>query len=160
MKEVTRMTEATAKRNKIHFFKEKKWIMAYWFKTSRKAQFTEAYLWDLWQKWFGNDFTGKSDERFQEILPCIKEIRCSMTKDEIKKKRHEVADSHSMPPYIRQLASKKGYCVKKCSTKRHPLRVSGYAIFKNERDKQAKYGKKFNLTVQQVKEILEAKEDK
>ena len=72
----------------------------------------------------------------------------------------EVADSSSMPPYIRQLAGRKGYCVKKCSTKRHPLRVSGYAIFKDERDKQPKYGKKFNLTAQQVKEILEAKEDK
>jgi hypothetical protein len=29
-----------------------------------------------------------------------------------------------------------------------------------ERDKQLKYGKKFNLTVQQVKEILVAKEEK
>ena len=83
-----------------------------------------------------------------------------MSKAEIKAKRHEVADSSSMPPYIKQLASRKGYCVKKCSTKRHPLRVSGYAIFKDERDKQPKYGKKFNLTAQQVKEILEAKEDK
>ncbi len=73
-------------RKKIHFFREKKWIMAYWFKTSRKAQFTETYLWELWQKWFGNDFTGKSDERFQEILPWIREIRRTMTKDEIKKK--------------------------------------------------------------------------
>lgn len=83
-----------------------------------------------------------------------------MSKAEIKAKRHEVADSSSMPPYIKQLASRKGYCVKKCSTRKHPLRVSGYAIFKNERDKQPKYGRKFNLTVQQVKEILEAKEDK
>lgn len=83
-----------------------------------------------------------------------------MSKAEIKAKRHEVADSSSMPPYIKKLAIRKGYCVKKCSTRKHPLRVSGYAIFKNERDKQPKYGKKFNLTVQQVKEILEAKEDK
>ena len=40
------------KRKNIHFFREKKWIMAYWFKTSRKAQFTEKYLWELMQKWF------------------------------------------------------------------------------------------------------------
>lgn len=52
------MTEAKAKRNKIHFFTEKKWIMAYWFKVCQKAQFTENYLWELWQKWFGNDFEG------------------------------------------------------------------------------------------------------
>lgn len=105
-------------------------------------------------------FYSKSDERFQEILLWIKEVRRTMSKAEIKAKRHEVADCHSMPPYIRQLADKKGYYVRKCSTRRHPLRVSGYAIFKNEKDKQAKYGKKFNLTVQQVREILEAKEDK
>lgn len=154
------MAEKVINTNRINFYEEKKWIMAYWFKTSRKAQFTETYLWDLWQKWFGNDFTGKSDERFQEILPWIKEIRRTMSKAEIKAKRHEAADSSSMPPYIKQLASRKGYCVKKCSTKRHQYKVSGYAIFKNERDKQPKYGRKFNLTVQQVKEILEAKEDK
>lgn len=154
------MAEKTRNTGKINFYEEKKWIMAYWFKTSRKAQFTEVYLWDLWRKWFGNDFDNKSDEGFQEILPWIKEVRRSMTKDEIKKKRHAAADSSSMPPYIRQLGDKKGYYVRKCSTRRHPLRVSGYAIFKNEKDKQAKYGKKFNLTVQQVREILEAKEDK
>lgn len=154
------MTEKTTNTNRINFYEEKKWIMAYWFKTRRKAQFTEAYLWDLWQKWFGNDFTGKSDERFQELLPWIKEIRRTMSKAEIKEKRHEVADSSSMPPYIKQLAIRKGYCVKKCSTRKHPLRVSGYAIFKDERDKQPKYERKFNLTAQQVKEILEAKEDK
>lgn len=154
------MTEKTSNSNEINFYEEKKWIMAYWFKTSRKAQFTEAYLWELWQKWYGNDFKNKSDERFQEILPWIREVRRTMSKAEIKAKRHEVADSSSMPPYIRQLADRKGYCVKKCSTRRHPLRVSGYAIFKDERDKQAKYGKKFNLTAQQVKGILEAKEDK
>lgn len=154
------MTEKTIDTNRINFYEEKKWIMAYWFKTSRKAQFTEAYLWDLWRKWFGNDFDNKSDERFQEILPWIKEVRRTMSKDEIKVKRHEAADCHSTPEFIKKLASKKGYYVKKSSTRRHPLRVSGYAIFMNERDKQAKYGKKFNLTVQQVKEILETKEDK
>lgn len=154
------MTEKASDTNKINFYEEKKWIMAHWFKTSRKAQFTEAYLWELWRKWFENDFNNKSDERFQELLPWIREVRRTMSKAEIKAKRHEVEDSSSMPPYIKQLASRKGYCVKKCSTKRYPLRVSGYAIFKDDRDKQAKYGKKFNLTVQQVKEILEVKEDK
>ncbi|MCI9023459.1 MAG: hypothetical protein HFG92_03295 [Dorea sp.] len=154
------MAEKVKSTGRINFYEEKKWIMAYWFKTSRKEQFTEMYLWELWQKWFGKDFNSKSDERFQEILLWIKEVRRTMSKAEIKAKRHEVADCHSMPPYIRQLADKKGYYVRKCSTRRHPLRVSGYAIFKNEKDKQAKYGKKFNLTVQQVREILEAKEDK
>ena len=54
-KEVTKMIEATAKRNKINFYNEKKWIMAYWFKRSRKAQFTVKYLREQWIKWWGND---------------------------------------------------------------------------------------------------------
>lgn len=148
------------KRKKIHFFREKKWIMAYWFKTSRKAQFTEEYLLRQWNIWWKGDFDSTSDQIFQETFVWIKETVRTMTKDEIKKKRHDIADCCSMPLYIRQLANKKGYYVKKCSTRKHPLKVSGYAIFKNERDKQAKYGKKFNLTAQQVIEILETKEDK
>ena len=97
---------------------------------------------------------------FQDTFTWIKQIVRTMSKAEIKAKRHEVADFSSMPPYIKQLASRKGYYVKKCSTRKHPLRVSGYAIFKNEKDKKPIYGKKFNLTAQQIKEILEAKEDK
>ena len=50
--------------------------------------------------------------------------------------------------------------MKKCSTRNHPLKVSGYAIFKNKADKKPVYGKKFDLTAHQVKQILEAKEDK
>lgn len=146
------MTEG--KTNKIHFFTEKKWIMAYWFKVSRKAQFTEQYLWELWQKWFGNDFDSKSDERFQDILPWIREMRDIMTKDEIKQKRHDIADNRLMPKYIKKLAAKKGFYVKKCSTRNHPLKVSGYAIFKNQKDKKPVYGKKFDLTVKQVEEYL------
>lgn len=154
------MTEATAKRNKIHFFTEKKWIMAYWFKVCRKAQFTENYLWELWQKWFGNDFEGKSDERFQELLPWIREIRDTMTKDEIKQKRHDVADNSPMPKYIKKLAAKKGLYVKKCSTRNHRLKVSGYAIFKKQKDKKPIYGKRFDLTVKQVEAYLNKQEDK
>ena len=113
-----------------------------------------------WNIWWKGDFGSSSGQMFQDTFTWIKQIVRTMSKAEIKAKRHEVADSSSMPPYIKKLAIRKGYCVKKCSTRKHPLRVSGYAIFKNERDKQPKYGKKFNLTVQQVKEILEAKEDK
>lgn len=154
------MTEGKTNKNKIHFFTEKKWIMAYWFKVSRKAQFTEQYLWELWQKWFGNDFESKSDERFQELLPWIREIRDTMTKDEIKQKRHDIADNRPMPKYIKKLAAKKGFYVKKCSTRNHPLKVSGYAIFKNQKDKKPVYGKRFDLTIKQVEEYLNKQEDK
>ncbi len=145
--------------NKIQFFNEKKWIMAYWFGTHR-VQFTENALWDLWCRSWGNDFNGKSDERFQDIVLWIKEVKSTMSKDEIKKKRREVADCQPMPEYIKKLAAKKGYYVKKCSTRKHPSKVSGYAIFKNKKDKKAVYGKKFELTAHRVKQILEAKENK
>ena len=153
-------SKETKNRKKIHFFSEKKWIMAYWYKRSRKAQFTEKYLWELWEKWWGNDFTSKSDERFKELLPWIKEIKNTMKKDEIKQKRRDHADKQKMPQYIKRLAAKKGYCVKKCSTRNHPFKVSGYAVFKNENDKKAVYGNKFNKTAKEVIEYLEAKENK
>ena len=154
------MTEKATNTNRIDFYEEKKWIMAYWFKVCRRAQFTETYLWELWQKWFGNDFESKSDERFQNLLPWIREMRDTMTKDEIKQKRHDIADNRPMPKYIKKLAAKKGFYVKKCSTRNHPLKVSGYAIFKNQKDKKPVYGKRFDLTVKQVEEYLNKQEDK
>ena len=154
------MTNETANRKKINFFKEKKWIMAYWFKTRGKSTFTEKYLYEQWCKLLGNDFSGISDERLHDTVVWLKETFCSMTKAEIKKKRHDIADKKPMPQFIKRLASQKGYCVKKCSTRHHPLRVSGYAVFKNEKDKVPVRGKKFELTLEQVKEFLESKEDK
>lgn len=154
------MAEKTTNTNAINFYEEKKWIMAYWFKASRKAQFTETYLWELWQKWFGNDFESKSDERFQSLLPWIREMRNTMTKDEIKQKRHDVADNRSMPKYIKKLVAKKGLYVKKCSTRNHRLKVSGYAIFRKQKDKKPIYGKRFDLTAKQVMEYLNKQEDK
>lgn len=154
------MTEKSTNTNRINFYEEKKWIMAYWFKTRWNINFSENQMLTQWNIWWKGDFSSSSGQMFQDTFTWIKQIVRTMSKAEIKAKRHEVADSSSMPPYIKKLAIRKGYCVKKCSTRKHPLRVSGYAIFKNERDKQPKYGKKFNLTVQQVKEILEAKEDK
>ena len=62
--------------------------------------------------------------------------------------------------YIKKLAAKKGFYVKKCSTRNHRLKVSGYAIFKNQKDKKPVYGKKFDLTVKQVEEYLNKQEDK
>lgn len=154
------MTEVTAKRNKINFFNEKRWIMAYWFKTRGKTTFTEKYLYEQWCKILGNDFSGMSDERLHDTVVWLKETFCSMTKDEIKKKRHDVADNMPMPQFIKRLASQKGYCVKKCSTRNHPLRVSGYAIFKNPKDRKAVRGKRFDLTANQVIEYLNKQEDK
>lgn len=148
------------RKNKIHFFSEKKWIMAYWFKTRRKTEFTEKYLMEQWCKWWGNDFSDCSDERLHDVAAWIKETVRTMTKDEIKKKRRNIADNRPVPRYIKELAERKGYYVKKCSTRNHPLKVSGYAVYVNPKAKNAVYGKKFNLTIQHVKEYLETKEDK
>jgi hypothetical protein len=150
------MTEATAKRNKINFFSEKKWIMAYWFK---KTGFGINKMFLQWGKWWEDDFQDISDPRFQEAYEWV-EKAIQMTKDEIKQKRHDAADNRPMPQYIKKLAAKKGLYVKKCSTRNHRLKVSGYAIFKKQKDKKAIYGKKFELTAKQVIEYLNKQEDK
>lgn len=149
-----------AVRKNIYFFNEKKWIMAYWFKRSRKTEFTEKYLLQQWSKWWNGDFDDVSDERLHDIIVWIKEIVRTMTLDEVKKKRREAASKNPILPFLIRLAKKKGYYIKKCSTKNHPLKVSGYAIFRNKTDKVPVYGKKFDLTVKQAKKILESKEDK
>lgn len=156
------LNKKIGKKDKIYFFAEKKWIMAYWFKTigRKKAQYTVKYLREQWTKWWENDSDCISDEKLQDILVWLKETVRPMSKDEVKKKRREVADKRRMTPYFEKLGAKKGYYVKKCSTRNHPLKVSGYAIFKNKTDKVPVYGKKFDLTAHQVKKILEAKEDK
>lgn len=63
------------KKNKIYFFAEKKWIMAYWFKTigRKKAQYTVKYLREQWTKWWENDSDCISDEKLQDILVWLKE---------------------------------------------------------------------------------------
>ncbi len=163
-KENKAVQETTNKKpeKKIQFFNEKKWIMAYWFKTigRKKAQYTEKYLLAQWSRWWEGDFDSVSDERLHDILVWLKETVRPMTKDEVKKKRHDIAYKKRMTPYFEKLGAKKGYYVKKCSTRHHPLKVSGYAIFKNKTDKVPVYGKNFDLTAHQVKKILESKEDK
>ena len=52
--------------NTINFYEEKKWIMAHWFKTSRKAQFTEAYLWEPEPTLF---LTCKFETEFFQFFP-------------------------------------------------------------------------------------------
>ena len=48
-----------AVRKNIYFFNKKKWIMAYWFKKSRKTEFTEKYLLRQWSKWWNGDLQGQ-----------------------------------------------------------------------------------------------------
>lgn len=157
-----KVTTDKAVRKNIYFFDEKKWIMAYWFKTMgrRKAQYTVKYLREQWIKWWRNDSECISDEMLQDILVWLRDIVRPMSKDEVKKKRRGAANKSPVLPFLKRLAEKKGYYIKKCSTRNHPLKVSGYAIFKNREDKVPVYGKKFDLTVKQTKKILESKEDK
>lgn len=160
IKETDKGTISKKKEINIPFFNEKKWIMAYWFKRSRKAQFTVKYLRKQWCVWWESDSDRISDEMLQEILVWIKETVRPMTMEEVKKKRREAASKSPILPFLIGLAKKKGYYIKKCSTRNHPLKVSGYAIFRNKTDKVPVYGKKFDLTVKQTKKILESKEDK
>ncbi len=162
IKETDKETISMKQENNIPFFNEKKWIMAYWFKTigRRKAQYTVKYLREQWTTWWESDSDRITNEMLQEILVWIKETVRPMSKDEVKKKRREAANKSPVLPFLKRLAERKGYYIKKCSTRNHPLKVSGYAIFKNRNDKVPVYGKKFDLTIKQAKKILEAKEDK
>lgn len=143
------------RKNKIHFFKEKEWILARWYKKNKKCLLTENDMLIQWNKWWENDFIDITDRQFQDAFKWVKEIINSKTMEQIKKGRHDIADKTSMPSYINKLANEKGYYIKKCSTSKHPLRVSGYAIFKNKNSKRPIYGKNFDLTIKQVREFLE-----
>ena len=37
--------------SKIRFFKEKKWIMAWWFKRTKNYQFSENQMLNQWHVW-------------------------------------------------------------------------------------------------------------
>lgn len=127
IKRTDKETISMKQENNIPFFNEKKWIMAYWFKRSRKTEFTVKYLREQWIKWWKSDAVNISDEMLQEISLWIKETVCPMTMDEVKKKRHEAANKSPVLPFLKRLAKRKGYYIKKCSTRNHPLKVSGYA---------------------------------
>ena len=131
--------------------------MAWWYKKNRKCLLTENNMLIRWNKWWKEDFIDIENEKFWEAFKWVKETVDSMTMDEIKKGRHDIADKSSIPSYINKIATEKGYYVKKCSTSNHPMRVSGYAIFKNKNSKKPIYGNHFDLTIKQVREFLERK---
>lgn len=129
--------------------------MALWYKRNRKCKLTESQMLIQWNKWWKCDFIDTTDKQFQDVFQWVKKTVNTMTMEQIKRRRHDIADKTSMPSYINKLASEKGYYVKKCSTSNHPFRVSGYAIFKNKNSKNPIYGKSFDLTIKQVREFLE-----
>lgn len=138
--------------NKIHYFKEKKWIMAWWFK--KNGNITEGQMMYQWKQWWNDDFDKMTDQRFQDAFAWVKET-LTKTKDEIQKGRYAIADCRPVPRYLQALAASKGFHIRKSNVTRKPLNVSGYAIYKNNSNKNAVYGKRFDLTVKQVREFLE-----
>ena len=81
-----------------------------------------------------------------------------MSMEQIKKGRYAVVVNKPIPKAIQNMAISKGYYIKKSSASKHPLTVSGYAIFKNKRSKDPVYGGKHELTMKQVIEFLEGSE--
>ena len=153
-----------AKQGKINFFKEKQWIMAWWFKSQRSIP-TEIQLMLQWQRWWKGDFPNIKDERFQKTYEWVKNTVQTLTMEQIKQKRYEASYGRTKPVArgMQEEANKKGYFVKKSSVTRKPLSVTGYAIFKKNGKKISKesiYGEKYDLTAKQVNEFLETKEDK
>ena len=66
--------------------------MAYWFKTRRNINFSENQMLAQWNAWWKGDFGSSSGQMFQDTFIWIKQIVRTMSKAEIKAKRHEVAD--------------------------------------------------------------------
>lgn len=145
------------KQNKrVKFYQEKKWIMAWWFK--KNYPLTEEKMYYQWNVWWMGDFDGISDIRFKNAYEWVQKI-IKIPAEEIKKGRLSVADTRSVPKDIQRLAFQKGYYIKKCAVSRHPLNVSGYAIYKSKKSAHAILGKKFDLTIKEVKEFLDKQED-
>lgn len=147
-------------KNKIHFFKEKKWIMAYWFKRNRKCELTESNMHIQWQKWWKEDRFDITDERFKDTFIWVKDTVATMPINEIKKKRYDIADTRQVPRTLQRKAISKGYFIKKSATGRHPYVVSGYMICssKGKKHNHIICGEKYNLTLKQVNEFLEREE--
>lgn len=144
-------------KKKINFFKEKKWIMAYWFKRNRKCELTENSVMNQWNKWWKEDCFNTNDERFQETFMWMKEIIKTMPIDDIKKKRYDLADRRPVPNSLQRMAISKGYFIKKAATSKHPYVVSGYMICssKGKRHNRVICGEKYNLTIKQVRDFLD-----
>ncbi len=144
--------------SKIRFFREKKWIMAWWFKRTKNYQFSENQMLNQWHVWWKADFvdTEMEDERLHNAFKWVREKVSSMTMEEIKKCRYDVAETRSIPKGLQQMANDKGYFIKKGAVGKHPLTVSGYQICELGKGKKVLHGKKFDLTIKQVKEFLDS----
>lgn len=148
------------KHKEINFYEEKRWIMAWWYKRRKELQFTDIDMLFRWNKWWKWDFIDTADEAFQNAYRWVKRSVNTMSMEQIKKSRYDIAvNKHKpIPKAIQDMAISKGYYVKKSSVFKYPLTVSGYAIFKNKKSKKPVYGGKFELTIEQVKEFLEGSE--
>ncbi len=105
------------KLNKIHFFKEKKWIMAWWYKSSKTYLLTEEQMLMQWNQWWKTDFISTKDKRFQDAYEWVRNTVKTMTMDEIKKGRYDIADARPVPKSLQRVANAKGYYIKKSATK-------------------------------------------
>ena len=143
---------------KINFYKEKRWIMAWWYKRRKDLKFTDADMFSQWNKWWKADFIDTADEAFQNAYYWVKRTVNTMSMEQIKKGRYAIVVNKPIPKAIQNMAISKGYYIKKSSTTKHPLTVSGYAIFKGKKGKDPVYGGKHELTMKQVIEFLEGSE--
>ena len=144
-------TNKTMKKNKINYFKEKRWIMAWWFKKNQGID--ENKMFYQWKVWWKNDFSDIKDQKFQAAYEWVKET-LKKSAAEIKQGRYNAAYNRPVSKALQRLAAEKGYIVKKCSTRNHPLKVSGYAVYKKG-SKKPVYGEKFDLTGKEVYKFLD-----
>lgn len=141
----------TMKKNKINYFKEKRWIIAWWFKKNQGLD--ENKMFYQWKVWWKNDFSDIKNPKFQAAYEWVKET-LKRPAAEIKQGRYNAAYNRPVSKTLQKLAAEKGYVVKKSSIKHHPLKVSGYAVYKKG-SKKPVYGEKFDLTGKEVYKFLD-----
>ena len=72
-------------KKKINYYKEKRWIMAWWYKRRKELQFTDVDMLFQWNKWWKSDFTDSADEAFQNVYHWVKHTVNTMSMEQIKK---------------------------------------------------------------------------
>lgn len=162
----------------INFYEEKLWIILLFIKQRLKTtpKNLDKFIVDRWKSWWMSDFSDengkplvygkgvimnsqhKIDSSKTKILNQISEwerVHMNLTFEDVLKGRRKARNLSIVPNWVKQLAKKNGYIVKKSATSIHWFRVSGYQVCSEKNPKQIIAGKKFDLTFQQMLNICQ-----
>ncbi len=114
-----------------------------------------------WTKKWGDDFSSIDDKEFQDAFEWVRHAVQTLTMEEIKKRRLDASYGYKkpVPKGLQDEANRKGFQLRKGSASKHPLLLTGYVIYEKN-GKKPIYGEKYDMTIKQVNEFLQSKEDK